>query len=102
LDGQRGGGGGSVRVSAAHEADVLRVDVDEQGPGFDAPPDGQGQSLGMLVMEALADDLELDSGPGAHVRARFELLGPAGPHGRRIRKRVRAHVASDSFATAAH
>ena len=79
----------------------MRIDVDEQGPGFDARPHGQPAGLGMLVMEALADELEVDAAPGAHLHARFDLLGPAGPHGRRIPKRVRAQRASDSTATAA-
>src|SRR3954449_5863018 len=76
--------GGRVRVHAQLEDEVLQVVVSDDGVGMAAQAEGSGFGIGVPLMGDVADGVEVAAGDGTRVTARFELFGPAGPHGRKI------------------
>jgi serine/threonine-protein kinase RsbW len=62
--------GGFVQVSYELHRDRIVVEVVDDGEGFDLTGDGGGDGdlaeggLGIAIIRALADDLELDASPG--------------------------------------
>ncbi|MEW5865274.1 MAG: anti-sigma F factor [Bacillota bacterium] len=69
--------GGLVRVRVAAEDDILTVSVEDEGrgiadvslarqPAFTTAPDRMG--MGFTIMEALSDEMDVSSTPGAGVR----------------------------------
>jgi anti-sigma regulatory factor (Ser/Thr protein kinase) len=75
---------GRVRVSATISGNALDVVVSDDGVGTTRTSENSGLGLGVPLMGDLADGVELSAGAGTRVTARFELFGPAGPHGRNI------------------
>jgi len=75
---------GRVRVHAEVVEGALDVVVSDDGVGIGSHPESEGLGLGVPLMDDLADDVEVEAGHGTRVTARFELFGPAGPHGRRV------------------
>jgi serine/threonine-protein kinase RsbW len=75
---------GRVRVSATIEGNALDVVVSDDGVGTTPESERSGLGLGVPLMGDLSDDIEVSAGAGTRVTARFELFGPAGPHGRKV------------------
>src|SRR4051794_1096534 len=76
---------GVVHVSASLEDDGVAVSVDDDGLGMGPRGDSPGVGLGLPLIGDLADHVEVSSrGPGTRVAAFFQLMGPAGPHGRSL------------------
>src|SRR3954463_15065327 len=72
----------SVRVHAQLDHEVLLVVVSDDGVGMSAQGESSGFGIGVPLMGDVADGVEVAAGDGTRVTARFELFGPAGPHGR--------------------
>jgi anti-sigma regulatory factor (Ser/Thr protein kinase) len=81
--------GGTIRLSATVDADFVEIEVGDEGARMRPGPDRPAAALGLPIMAALADDVEVGDGPAARLCARFALFGPAGPHGRRVPRMVR-------------
>jgi anti-sigma regulatory factor (Ser/Thr protein kinase) len=77
---------GRVRVSVEVGDESLELAVSDDGVGMTPRPDSPGAGFGLPLMTGFADQVEVECAAGTRVRARFELFGPAGPHGRRIRR----------------
>ena len=75
---------GRVRVSAVIAADVLDVVVSDDGVGPAQLTESSSLGLGVPLMGDLSDGVDVEDRSGTRVTARFELFGPAGPHGRQI------------------
>ena len=76
---------GRVRVHAELiDDEALAVVVSDDGVGMAARAESSGFGIGVPLMGDVADGVEVAAGGGTRVSARFELFGPAGPHGRRI------------------
>jgi len=75
---------GRVRVHAEIADAVLEVVVSDDGIGIASHPESDGLGLGVLLMDDLADGVEMDAATGTRISARFELFGAAGPHGRQV------------------
>ena len=74
---------GRVHVSASLADEGVNVAVDDDGLGMRPRGASPGVGLGLPLMGDLADHFEVSSrGPGTRVAAFFNLMGPAGPHGR--------------------
>src|SRR4051794_6779276 len=80
---------GRVHVSASLDDDGVELAVDDDGSGMRARVDSPGVGLGLPLMGDLADTVEVSSRrPGTRIRARFALMGAAGPHGRPLARHV--------------
>jgi serine/threonine-protein kinase RsbW len=75
---------GRVRVSATIADNALDVVVSDDGVGTTPESERSGLGIGVPLMGDMSDNVELSGGAGTRVTARFELFGPAGPHGRKI------------------
>jgi anti-sigma regulatory factor (Ser/Thr protein kinase) len=75
---------GRLRVSATIADEVLDVVVSDDGVGAGPDSESSGLGLGMPLIDDLSDSFEVVENKGTRVTARFELFGPAGPHGRRV------------------
>jgi anti-sigma regulatory factor (Ser/Thr protein kinase) len=83
---------GRVRVSAQLAGDALDVVVSDDGVGMAEGSDTPGLGIGVPLMGDVADDVAVEAGSGTRITARFDLMGPAGPHGRKafgVRARLR-------------
>jgi anti-sigma regulatory factor (Ser/Thr protein kinase) len=80
---------GRVHVLASIDDEGVEVAVDDDGLGMRPRVDSPGIGLGLPLMGDLADVVEVCSRcPGTRVRARFSLMGAAGPHGRPLARHV--------------
>jgi serine/threonine-protein kinase RsbW len=77
---------GRVRVSIGVGDESIELAVDDDGLGMSPRMDSPGAGLGMPLMAGFADNVTVESSHGTRLRARFHLLGPAGPHGRPTRR----------------
>ena len=77
---------GRVRVSVAVDDESLELAVSDDGIGMTPRFDSPGAGLGVPLMTGFADEVMVDGSDGTRLRARFELYGPAGPHGRPVRR----------------
>ncbi len=69
---------GPMRLCAFVDASALTVVVTDQGGGIVPRPDSPGLGVGIPLMSALADSLELGTGPDGATEVRLEfLLDPA-------------------------
>jgi anti-sigma regulatory factor (Ser/Thr protein kinase) len=76
---------GRVRVHAELiDDEALAVVVSDDGVGMAAHAESSGFGIGVPLMGDVADGVEVAAGGGTRVSGRFELFGPAGPHGRRV------------------
>jgi len=75
---------GRVRVHAEIDGNALDVVVSDDGIGIAPSAESAGLGLGVPLMGDLADGVEVEVSSGTRVTARFELFGPAGPHGRPV------------------
>jgi anti-sigma regulatory factor (Ser/Thr protein kinase) len=75
---------GRVRVLVEVSGMALDVVVSDDGVGIGTAAESSGLGLGVLLMDDLADDMEVDATAGTRVTARFDLFGAAGPHGRQV------------------
>ena len=75
---------GRVRVRAELTRDALDVVVSDDGVGPAPRVDSPGLGIGVPLMDDFADSVTVDANEGTRVTARFELFGPAGPHGRQV------------------
>lgn len=85
---------GRVRVSVEVGEESLEVAVSDDGIGMAPRIDSPGAGLGVPLMTGFADEVVVDCAHGTRLCARFELYGPAGPHGRPVRRHagiVRSH-----------
>lgn len=76
-------GSGTVEVRVMLERDVIAIEVLDEGPGFERPPaepDGELEvgGLGLAIIEAVVDDLQIDTreGGGSCIRFRKQLAHP--------------------------
>jgi anti-sigma regulatory factor (Ser/Thr protein kinase) len=79
---------GRVRVSVEVDADTLELEVSDDGIGMRPRADSPGAGFGVPLMTGFADELAVECSAGTCLHARFELFGPAGPHGRPVRRHV--------------
>jgi anti-sigma regulatory factor (Ser/Thr protein kinase) len=77
---------GRVRVSVEVDDAALELAVSDDGIGMTPRVDSPGVGLGVPLMTGFADEVVVDSSHGTRLRARFDLYGPAGPHGRPVRR----------------
>jgi anti-sigma regulatory factor (Ser/Thr protein kinase) len=91
---------GRVRVSVGVGAESLELAVDDDGLGMSPRVDSPGAGLGVPLMAGFADEVTVECSHGTRVRARFLLFGPAGPHGRPVRRHASGPAGRGSFATA--
>jgi anti-sigma regulatory factor (Ser/Thr protein kinase) len=77
---------GRVRVSVEVDEETLELAVSDDGMGMTPRFDSPGAGLGVPLMTGFADEVLVDCAHGTRLRARFELWGPAGPHGRPVRR----------------
>lgn len=77
---------GHVRILVELGAERLELQVSDDGIGMGPRIDSPGAGLGLPLMAGFADEVVVDSGHGTRLRARFQLFGPAGPHGRPVRR----------------
>jgi len=82
----RGREPGRVRVSVEVDDESLELAVSDDGIGMTPRIDSPGAGLGVPLMTGFADEVVVDCSHGTRLRARFELYGPAGPHGRPVRR----------------
>jgi serine/threonine-protein kinase RsbW len=74
-----GSTGGMVEISYQIEPDRIVVEVCDEGSGFDAPPGPEEADelneggLGIAIIRAIADELEISEKPGGGSRLRFML-----------------------------
>src|SRR3954452_7230461 len=73
-----------VRVHAELDDEALQVVVSDDGVGLAAQTESSGVGIGVPLMDDVADAVDVAADDGTRVTARFELFGPAGPHGRNI------------------
>jgi anti-sigma regulatory factor (Ser/Thr protein kinase) len=81
---------GRVRVRVAVDDACVEVAVSDDGVGMRPRTDSPGAGLGMPLMSGFADDVSVECSHGTRLRARFALFGPAGPHGRPVRRHAGA------------
>jgi len=85
--------GGPVRVTASRDGHTLAIGVEDEGrgipdvdrarqPAFTTDPDRMG--MGFTIMEALSDELEVLSTPGAGVRVKMKKTPSRTGNGRDI------------------
>src|SRR3954447_13831813 len=80
---------GRVHVWASLDDHGVELAVDDDGLGMRPRVDSPGVGLGLPLMGDLADAVEVSSRcPGTSIRARFHLMGAAGPHGRPLARHV--------------
>ena len=77
---------GRVRVSVDVGEESLELAVSDDGIGMLPRIDSPGAGLGVPLMAGFADEVMVECSHGTRLRARFELYGPAGPHGRPVRR----------------
>ena len=77
---------GRVRVSVEVDDESLELAVSDDGIGMTPRFDSPGAGLGVPLMTGFADEVVVECSHGTRLRARFELYGPAGPHGRPVRR----------------
>jgi anti-sigma regulatory factor (Ser/Thr protein kinase) len=77
---------GRVRVSVEVGQESLELAISDDGIGMTPRIDSPGAGLGLPLMTGFADEVVVECSHGTRLRARFELLGPAGPHGRPVRR----------------
>jgi anti-sigma regulatory factor (Ser/Thr protein kinase) len=72
-------GGGTINVTACHSDAGLTVTVRDHGSGMSARVDTPGLGVGLPVIAALAQSVEIGTpkGGGTEVRMRFPLAGTA-------------------------
>jgi anti-sigma regulatory factor (Ser/Thr protein kinase) len=72
-------GDGTINVTAAHVGDSLAVTVRDHGGGMSPRVDTPGLGVGLPVIAAIAQSVEIGSpeGGGTEVRMRFALEGAA-------------------------
>jgi serine/threonine-protein kinase RsbW len=73
-------GGGTINVTASHADGVLTVTVRDHGGGMSRRVDTPGLGVGLPVIAAIAQSVEIGSPQdgGTEVRMRFALGGGAG------------------------
>jgi serine/threonine-protein kinase RsbW len=73
-------GGGTINVTASHADGVLTVTVRDHGGGMSPRVDTAGLGVGLPVIAAIAQSVEIGSPQdgGTEVRMRFALGGGAG------------------------
>jgi serine/threonine-protein kinase RsbW len=81
---------GRVRVSVEVSDESLELAVDDDGLGMSPRVDSPGAGLGVPLMAGFADEVTVECSHGTRLRARFLLFGPAGPHGRPVRRHASA------------
>jgi anti-sigma regulatory factor (Ser/Thr protein kinase) len=69
-----GGEPGPVEILIRPAGDALEVVVSDQGRGLGASPDTAGPGLGLPLIAALADSLEIDRAPRAGSRLLMSFL----------------------------
>jgi serine/threonine-protein kinase RsbW len=62
------GTGGTIDISIRPEGEHLRVVVADQGRGLGPSPDTSGPGLGLPLIAALAESVEIEHAPGAGSR----------------------------------
>jgi serine/threonine-protein kinase RsbW len=77
---------GRVRVSVEVDDETLELAVSDDGIGMMPRIDSPGAGLGVPLMTGFADEVVVECSHGTRLCARFELYGPAGPHGRPVRR----------------
>jgi serine/threonine-protein kinase RsbW len=72
-------GGGTIKVTASHSGGALAVTVRDHGTGMSARVDTPGLGVGLPVIAAIAQSVEIGSPPdgGTEVHMRFVLDGAA-------------------------
>jgi serine/threonine-protein kinase RsbW len=72
-------GGGQIQVTAAHVGESLAVTVRDHGSGMAPRVDTPGLGVGLPVIAAIAESVEIGTPPdgGTEVRMRFALAGAA-------------------------
>ena len=73
------GSAGTITITATHAAGALSVVVRDRGCGMSARVDTPGLGVGLPVIAAIAQSVEIGSpdGGGTEMRMRFALAGPA-------------------------
>jgi serine/threonine-protein kinase RsbW len=74
------GAAGTITITASHVDGGLSVTVRDRGRGMSARVDTPGLGVGLPVIAAIAQSVEIGSpdGGGTEMRMRFALDGPAG------------------------
>jgi anti-sigma regulatory factor (Ser/Thr protein kinase) len=80
------GAPGRVRVAVEVGDERLELEVSDDGVGMAPRMDSPGAGLGLPLMAGFADEVLVDGSHGTQLRARFQLFGPAGPHGRTVHR----------------
>jgi anti-sigma regulatory factor (Ser/Thr protein kinase) len=83
---------GQVHVLLELSDERLELEVSDDGVGMGPRVDSPGAGLGLPLMAGFADEVVVDSCHGTQLRARFQLFGPAGPHGRPVRRHARGYL----------
>jgi anti-sigma regulatory factor (Ser/Thr protein kinase) len=81
---------GRVRVTVEVGDESLELAVSDDGIGMTPRIDSPGAGLGVPLMTGFADEVVVECSHGTRLRARFALFGPAGPHGRPVRRHITA------------
>jgi stage II sporulation protein AB (anti-sigma F factor) len=77
---------GRVRVSVELDEERLELAVSDDGIGMMPRLDSPGAGFGVPLMTGFADEVVVECSGGTRLRARFLIFGPAGPHGRAVRR----------------
>jgi anti-sigma regulatory factor (Ser/Thr protein kinase) len=77
---------GRVRVCVEVDDECLELAVSDDGIGMRPRVDSPGAGFGLPLMTGFADEVVVECSAGTRVSARFMLFGPAGPHGRPVRR----------------
>jgi anti-sigma regulatory factor (Ser/Thr protein kinase) len=83
---------GQVHVAVEVGDERLELLVSDDGVGMAPRRDSPGAGLGLPLMAGFADEVLVDGSHGTQLRARFQLFGPAGPHGRPVRRHSRRYL----------
>jgi hypothetical protein len=73
-------------VSVEVDEERLELAVSDDGIGMMPRIDSPGAGLGVPLITGFADEVVVECSQGTRLRARFALFGPAGPHGRPVRR----------------
>jgi serine/threonine-protein kinase RsbW len=68
---------GTIEVTVCPEEDALRIVVADHGRGLGPSPDGGGPGLGLPMIAALTEKLEIEHVPGAGSRVAMLFPRPA-------------------------
>jgi serine/threonine-protein kinase RsbW len=77
LHAYRGGEPGRVRVKASMEAELLTLVVVDDGVGMSPNPDSPGLGVGLVLIERLAEHMEIHNAGGTRLVVRLRLLAGA-------------------------